>query len=280
MRGLFHRTWFKILAVALSLSLVAAGAALVFSGTGGSLRGLPETVSRPFLRLFLEVEAKLRQGKEDLKGIQALRDERDAWAKQGAALEKTARTGELAQAENARLRALLDLPKAGQHLTLASAWVIARTPDNWQGEVTLDQGRAQKVAAGQCVIDENGALVGRVKEVGKHWAVVTLVCDPALSLAGQGVSSGVLGAVEGRTDLLPKGETSFSCLTAADPVQAGERVVTFAAGENYPSGLLVGTVRQIVDDPGGLTRAAIVEPAADLNNLGQVFVVTDFWEVR
>ena len=241
MRGLFHRTWFKILAVALSLSLVAAGVALVLSGTGGSLRGLPETVSRPFLRLFSEVEAKLRQGKEDLKGIQALRDERDALAKQVAALEKTARTGELAQAENARLRALLDLPKAGQHLTLASAWVIARTPDNWQGEVTLDQGRAQKVAAGQCVIDENGALVGRVKEVGKHWAVVTLVCDP---------------------------------------VQAGERVVTFAAGENYPSGLLVGTVRQIVDDPGGLTRAAIVEPAADLNNLGQVFVVTDFWEVR
>ncbi|MFR6378664.1 MAG: rod shape-determining protein MreC [Evtepia sp.] len=49
-------------------------------------------------------------------------------------------------------------------MTLASAWVIARTPDNWQGEVTLDQGRAQKVAAGQCVIDENGALAGRVKE--------------------------------------------------------------------------------------------------------------------
>ena len=168
MRGLFHRTWFKILAVALSLSLVAAGVALVLSGTGGSLRGLPETVSRPFLRLFSEVEAKLRQGKEDLKGIQALRDERDALATQVAALEKTARTGELAQAENARLRALLDLPKAGQHLSLASAWVIARTPDNWQGEVTLDQGRAQKVAAGQCVIDENGALVGRVKEVGKH----------------------------------------------------------------------------------------------------------------
>ena len=98
MRGLFHRTWFKILAVALSLSLVAAGVALVLSGTGGSLRGLPETVSRPFLRLFSEVEAKLRQGKEDLKGIQALRDERDALAKQVVALEKTARTGELAQA--------------------------------------------------------------------------------------------------------------------------------------------------------------------------------------
>lgn len=144
------------MAVALSLSLVAAGVALVLSGTGGSLRGLPETVSRPFLRLFSEVEAKLRQGKEDLKGIQALRDERDALAKQVADLEKTARTGELAQAENARLRALLDLPKAGQHLTLASAWVIARTPDNWQGEVTLDQGGRRRLPRGSASSTRTG----------------------------------------------------------------------------------------------------------------------------
>lgn len=280
MKGLFHRTWIKILAVALSLSLVAAGAALILSGMGVSLRGLPETVSRPFLRLFSGAETKVRQGEEYLRGMQALRAERDALAKQVAELETAARQGELARAENARLRALLDLPKTGQKLTLTSAWVIARTPDNWQGEVTLDQGSAQNLGAGQCVIDAHGALVGRVKAVGQHWATVTLVCDPAFSLAGQGVSSGVLGAVAGRTDLLPDRETSLSCLTAADPVQAGEQVVTFAAGEGYPSGLLVGTVRQIVDDPGGLTRAAVVAPAADLDNLSQVFVVTDFWEVR
>lgn len=280
MRGRFHRTWIKILAVALSLSLVAAGAALILSGMGVSLRGLPETVSRPFLRLFSAAEAKLRQGEDYFAGIQALHSERDALAERVAELEKAARQGELARAENARLRALLDLPKTGQDLTLTSAWVIARTPDNWQGEVTLDQGSAQNIAAGQCVIDAHGALVGRVKAAGAHWATVTLVCDPAFSLAGQGVSSGVLGAVAGRTDLLPKRETSLSCLTAADPVQAGEQVVTFAVGEGYPSGLLVGTVRQIADDPGGLTRAAVVAPAADLDHLSQVFVVTDFWEVR
>ncbi|MBS4880019.1 MAG: hypothetical protein KH138_06905 [Firmicutes bacterium] len=59
------------------------------------------------------MEAKLRQGKEDLKGIQTLRDERDKLAEQVADLEKRVRTGELAQAENARLRALLRLPKTG-----------------------------------------------------------------------------------------------------------------------------------------------------------------------
>ena len=57
-------------------------------------------------------------------------------------------------------------------------------------------------------------------------------------------------------------------------------MVTFAAGETYPSGLLVGTVDRVEADPGGLTRSAILTPAADLANLAQVFVVTAFEEVR
>ena len=57
-------------------------------------------------------------------------------------------------------------------------------------------------------------------------------------------------------------------------------MVTFAAGESYPSGLLAGTVDRVETDPGGLTRTAVLTPAADLANLGQVFVVTAFEEVR
>ena len=96
-----------------------------------------------------------------------------------------------------------------------------------------------------------------------------------------GTTNSCVAVLEGGEPVvIPNSEGGRTTPSVVSFTQAGERVVTFAAGENYPSGLLVGTVRQIVDDPGGLTRAAIVEPAADLNNLGQVFVVTDFWEVR
>ncbi|MFR6378663.1 MAG: rod shape-determining protein MreC [Evtepia sp.] len=98
---------------------------------------------------------------------------------------------------------------------------------------------------------------------------------------GRGSPPGSWGLWGGRTDLLPKGgDELFLPHRRRTRCRPGNAWSPFAAGENYPSGLLVGTVRQIVDDPGGLTRAAIVEPAADLNNLGQVFAVTDFWEVR
>ena len=115
---------------------------------------------------------------------------------------------------------------------------------------------------------------------GASWANVTLLWDPGFQMAGQGTKSGVLGSLEGSLDLLSRGELALACLTEADPVSLGEEVVTFAAQGVYPSGLVVGTVMSLEEDPGGLTRSAILTPAADLNTLSQVFVVTAFWEER
>ena len=280
MKGFFQHTWVKLIAVALSLSLIAAAAALVLDGTSAPLRGWGERVSRPLSRLFSAAAGKLRQGEDYLKGIAALQAETDALEQALAEAKQAARAGELATAENARLRSLLGLKEAGQDLTLTAAWVVARPGDNWQGEVTLDQGSEEGVRAGQCVVDEHGALVGRVKETGKTWAAVTLLWDGAFQLAGQGTQSGVLGTLEGKLDLLPQGSLAFSCLTEADPVQVGEEIVTFAAQESYPSGLVVGTVASLTTDPGGLTRSAILTPAADLHRLSEVFVVTSFREDR
>ena len=280
MKGFFQHTWVKLIAVALSLSLIAAAAALVLDGTSAPLRGLGERVSRPFSRLFSAAAGKLRQGEYYLKGVAALQAENDALEQALAEAKQAARTGELATAENARLRSLLGLKEAGQDLTLTAAWVVARPGDNWQGEVTIDQGSEEGVRAGQCVVDEHGALVGRVKETGKTWAAVTLLWDGAFQMAGQGTQSGVLGTLEGKLDLLPQGSLAFSCLTQADPVQVGEEIVTFAAQESYPSGLVVGTVASLTTDPGGLTRSAILTPAADLHKLSEVFVVTSFREDR
>lgn len=136
-----QRTWIKIIAVALSLSLIAAAVALVLSGTGVSWTGWAETVSRPFSRLAATVTGWAEQGAAYFQGVEALQAEKAALEEEVAQLQAAARAGELARQENARLRALLDWPETGQDLTLTPAWVIARTPDNWQGEVTLDQGR-------------------------------------------------------------------------------------------------------------------------------------------
>ena len=58
-----QHTWVKIIAVALSLSLIAAAVALVLTGDHRAAAGGGETVSRPFSRFFFLVTDKLRQGR-------------------------------------------------------------------------------------------------------------------------------------------------------------------------------------------------------------------------
>ena len=280
MKGFFQHTWVKLIAVALSLSLIAAAVALVLNGTAAPLRELGETVSRPFSRLFSAVTEKIRQGEAYFQGVEALQAEKAALAQELAEYKQAARAGNLAAAENARLRSLLGLKEAGQDLTFTAAWVVAQPADNWRGEVTIDQGAGEGIQAGQCVVDEHGALVGRVKETGETWATVTLLWDGGFQLAGQGTWSGALGTLEGTLDLLPQGELAFSCFTEDLAVQVGEEIVTFAVQGVYPSGLAVGKVVSLTTDPGGLTRSAILAPEADLDRLSQVFVITDFQEDR
>ena len=53
-------------------------------------------------------------------------------------------------------------------------------------------------------------------------------------------------------------------------------VVTSGKGGIFPDGLLVGYIVEVMSDESGLSDCAIVEPAADLDNVMDVFVITDF----
>lgn len=278
----FRQKWIMLLAAAVSLSLLLTALACLVPGAAGAVGRAGETVSRPFLRLFSGVSATVsqtvRDGQDYLRGLSRLQEENRTLRAQLTETKQEAALGSLAQRENQRLRALLKLPSTGQARTLTPAQIIGRTPDSWQCTVTLDKGTAHGVAPGQCAIDENGALVGRVKAVGSRWCTLSLLCDPAFSLAGRGASSGVLGTVSGDWTDLPRGQLAFSDLTCSDPILWGEEVLTFAAQETYPSGLLIGTVTSLDEEPGGLTYAGNITPAADLDRLQQVFLITAFEE--
>ena len=89
-----QRTWIKIIAVALSLSLIAAAVALVLSGTGVSWTGWAETVSRPFSRLAATVTGWAEQGAAYFQGVETLQAEKAALEKEVAQLQAAARAGD------------------------------------------------------------------------------------------------------------------------------------------------------------------------------------------
>jgi len=56
----------------------------------------------------------------------------------------------------------------------------------------------------------------------------------------------------------------------------GDLVLTSGIGGYYPSDLVIGSVQEIRTDDTGLTKYAILAPQVALDQLQQVFVITDF----
>ena len=73
-----------------------------------------------------------------------------------------------------------------------------------------------------------------------------------------------------------EGRLTLTYLPAGASLMAGDLVVTSGLGGYYPSGLVIGSVEELVVDEGGLTQSAVLVPSADLEELVQVFVIKSF----
>ena len=57
---------------------------------------------------------------------------------------------------------------------------------------------------------------------------------------------------------------------------SGNTIITSGKGGIYPQGLVIGYVDDVVIDPSGLNVYATVDPAAEIQDLTHIFVITDF----
>ena len=63
-----------------------------------------------------------------------------------------------------------------------SAMVTQQSTSNWISSLTLDRGTLHGVTVGNCVVTEEGFLVGIVTEVGLNWCTLLTVLDTDTSL--------------------------------------------------------------------------------------------------
>ena len=100
-----------------------------------------------------------------------------------------------------------------------------------------------------------------------------LILDPraAVGTIVQRQESRVAGIVEGdpANPLMPRMK---NIPKSADVVE-DDVVVTSGYGGVYPKGLLVGTVKALKNDEGGLLKYAVLEPAVDFQRLEDVAVI-------
>ena len=169
--------------------------------------------------------------------------------------------------ENLRLKNLLSF-KQKSPFRLVAARVIARSPDSWSSSVIIDKGRYSGIRRGMAVINARG-LLGRVVESSEASCKVLLINDPS-----QGVSSIVQRS---RQEGLVSGSLGSNLIMRYLPddaqIMPGDIIITSELSQVYPKGLLVGKVINIGKEFSGLSRYAVIKPAADLSSIEEVLVI-------
>ncbi|MGM9539551.1 rod shape-determining protein MreC [Anaerovibrio sp.] len=176
-------------------------------------------------------------------------------------------------AENERLRNLLGYKQSAVQFDLQAAQVIGREQATWTSVIVVNRGSGDGVARNMPVVTEKG-LVGVVTEVSPNASKVQLILDPRCSVGTliQRPESRVAGIVQGSIEDALK--PSMINIPKNSDVVEGDTIITSGFGGIFPKGIMVGTVKALHDDGGGLLEVAVVEPAVDFQKLEDVLIIT------
>ena len=264
---------FAAAVIAVALTLLS-----VFSYTSSPLANAANVIASPFRAAYTAVADWFNDFQKHYQDTTALEEENAALRRKIAEMEAEIRQAREDSAENGRLKELLGLQDRRPDLTgdLQQAMVTEHAVTNWTSSLTIDKGTSSGLEVGDCVMDETGALVGILNEVGTNWATVLTLVDTDTSLGAQVFRTGDLGLAQGDFSLMEEGRLRLDYLPADCQLLSGDLVVTSGLGGFYPSGLVIGTVDEVRTDDGGLARYAVLTPRCDLSDLRDLYIITDF----
>ena len=179
--------------------------------------------------------------------------------------------------ENRRLKTMLEIQEEHEELEMVPAGVIGRDYNSRFGSFTIDKGSHHGVSPRDPVISQEG-LVGIVSEVGLTHSKVITILDISLNVGAMDNRVRETGIVSGSMDYAEEGKCLMSYLDRESGAFAGDLVITSGSdGEGlFPEGLVVGTITEVQTESSGLSLYAVVEPAAPIYELRDVYVITDF----
>ena len=273
MRNLFN-TKLKIIMV-LAVLLTAALAVMA----GLTNRSVPELMVQGVLAPFRAAGTALTSTAEKYYSYmfryEALEAENEVLEERIAEMEDVARQADSVSRENERLRQLLDLKATHEDYKLVDAYIIGWSSTDWENTFTINRGTAAGIQENMCAITANGEVVGLVTEVGINYAEVTTVLDSTLEISGTIATSGYNGMVKGGYSSGNETLLRMNYLPSSAIIRNKDQVVT-SGSTVYPRGLIMGYVVDAGFEETGVAKYALLDPAAEISSLEQVFIITEY----
>lgn len=153
--------------------------------------------------------------------------------------------------------------------------VVARDPANWWQMIQIDLGTRDGLRVDMPVLGPTGCLVGRISAVSLTRAHIALIGNASCRVAAA-VNDVECGVITGGAGPLDNTLVTMSYVANNNNLKPGQVVKTGGVpGGIFPKGILIG---QIADNARpvefGLYTEARIRLAANLNNLDEVWVIT------
>ena len=206
---------------------------------------------------------------------ESLKAENEALKAELAGIQDEARRADSISRENDRLREILDMKEVHEDYELADGYIISWSTTEWSSTFTINRGANVGIEEGMCAITANGELVGLVNEVGPNYAVIKSVLDSSLEISATIASSGHSGMVQGGYSTGLEGLLRMNYLPSSATIRNNDQVVT-TGSTVYPRDLVIGHVVDAGFDDAGVSKFALLQPAADVRSLEQVFIITHY----
>lgn len=273
MRHLFNTKLKIIIILAVLLTAVLAVMA------GLTNRSVPELLVQGVLAPFRAAATSLTKTAERYYSYmfryEALEAENESLKEQIANMEDAARKADATERENARLRNQLSFKETHETYDEVDAYIIGWSSTDFTNVLTINRGTNSGIDVNMCAVTANGEVVGLVTQVGPNYAEVKTVLDSTLEISSTISASGYNGMVSGGYIRGNDKLLRMNYLPSAAIIRNNQQVVT-SGSTVYPRGLVVGSVVDAGFEATGVAKYALLEPAADINALEQIFIITSY----
>ena len=268
-KPLFLKT--RALNLRLVLLVVAAVALMIYdSGQSTRLRLVIGTLVYP-VQLAVDLPVRLaREGLDDIRSRRNLLSENEGLRTRQVLLEAQIQKLAVLQAENARLRELLQSSsRLDDRLSIAE--IMGMDLDPYRQRITINRGLLHQVHVGQPIIDAHGVM-GQITQVNLSTSMALLITDANHSLPVEvnrnGLRTVAQGTGEGRWLMLPY-------LPRNADIREGDLLITSGLGGRFPRGYPVATVGTIDRQGQGRFAQVRAEVTAQVDRSREVLLIWD-----
>lgn len=266
----------KVKVILVLAVLLAVGLAVLSNLTGENLPGkLVQGALAPIRAGAKALTNQAEQYYSYLFRYESLAAENAALKEELTQMKDDAREAASLARENDRLRALLELTSTHEDYQLVDGYIIGKSSNDWSSTFTIDRGSSSGIAEGMCAITANGEVVGLVTEAGSNYAVVKSILDSTLEVSATMSASGYSGVVLGGYASGFEGLLRMDYIPSSAVIRNNDQVVT-SGSTVYPRNLILGHVVDAGFEETGVAKYAILKPAADIDSLEQVFIITEY----